>query len=50
MSAYHAIWYGATLALWVVQKGEVVQCVDLYDYIKASLQGKGPMPLADADE
>jgi len=49
MGAYHAIWYGVTLAIWVVQKGEVVQCIDLYDYIKASLDGSEAMPIADRD-
>ncbi len=47
MGAYHAIWYGATLAIWVVQKGKVVQCIDLHSYIKASLEDDGPIPLAD---
>lgn len=49
MSAYHAIWYGATLAIWVVQKGKVVQCVDLHPYIHARLDEDGPIPLADTD-
>lgn len=49
MSAYHAIWYGATLAIWVVQKGQVVQCIDLYQHITASLRGRGPVLLADHD-
>lgn len=49
MSAYHAIWYGATLAIWVVQKGQVVQCIDLHPYIKASLDGSASIPLADTD-
>jgi hypothetical protein len=47
MAAYHAIWYGATLAIWVVQKGQVVQCMDLHPYIKASLNGQGPISIAD---
>ncbi|HRI63045.1 MAG TPA: hypothetical protein PK156_02375 [Polyangium sp.] len=49
MSAYHAIWYGATLALWVVQKSQVVQCIDLHPYIKASLGDLGPIPVSDRD-
>lgn len=49
MSAYHAIWYGATLAIWVVQKGQVVQCIDLHPHIKASLMGSAPIPIADEE-
>jgi hypothetical protein len=49
MGAYHAIWYGATLAIWVVQKGQVAQCIDLYPHIKASLDGSESIPVADRD-
>jgi hypothetical protein len=49
MGAYHAIWYGATLAIWVVQKGQVVQCVDLHNYIRARLDDHEAALLADQD-
>lgn len=34
LAAYHAIWYGATLAVWVVQRGEVVQQLDVHPFIR----------------
>lgn len=49
MDAYHAIWYGATLAIWVVQKGEVVQCIDLHPYIKARVGEHGPIAVGERD-
>lgn len=49
MAAYHAIWYGATLAIWVVQKGEVVQFVDLHHYIRAKLDDHESILIADQD-
>lgn len=49
MGAYHAIWYGATLAIWVAQKGQIVQYIDLHPHIKARLDGSEAVPLADRD-
>lgn len=45
-SAYHAIWYGATLGIWVVQAGVVTRFVDLHPWISAR-RGRGEaVPLA----
>jgi hypothetical protein len=47
ISAYHAIWYGATLGIWVVQRGDVVQFIDVYPHVSARLGAAPPVPLAD---
>ena len=46
-SAYHAIGYGATLGIWTVQRGDVVNFVDLYDFIQVRHRDKPPVSLAD---
>ncbi|UQA60338.1 hypothetical protein [Polyangium aurulentum] len=46
-SAYHAIWYGATLGIWIVQAGDVVDFIDVYPHIFARLGDAPPVPLAD---
>ncbi|MDI3283730.1 hypothetical protein [Polyangium sp. 15x6] len=47
MSAYHAIWYGATLGIWTVQRGNVVGFLDLHSFLQVRL-GDGPaVPLSD---
>jgi hypothetical protein len=46
-SAYHAIWYGATLGIWIVQKAEVVDFIDVHPHISARLGDAGPVSLAD---
>lgn len=48
-SAYHAIWYGATLGVWVVQAGDVVDFIDVYPSIDVRLGDRGPVPLCDDD-
>jgi hypothetical protein len=48
MAAYFAIWYGATLAIWVVQRGEVTQVIDLHPHIRAEFDDK-LVPLTDHD-
>lgn len=49
MSAYHAIWYGATLGIWTVQRGKVVGFVDLHSFIHVRLDDRPPVPLSDRD-
>jgi len=49
MAAYHAIWYGTTLAIWVVQKGLVVQYVDLHPHIQARLDDFPPLAITDRE-
>jgi hypothetical protein len=49
MYAYFAVWYGATLGVWVVQAGEVERFIDLHRYILISRGAHAPIPLADKD-
>lgn len=46
-SAYHAIWYGATLGIWIVQQGEVVHFIDVHPHISARIGDSQAVPLAD---
>jgi len=46
LSAYHAIWYGATLGIWVIQRGAVAAFVDLHPHIRATL-GERSLLLSD---
>jgi hypothetical protein len=46
LAAYHAIWYGATLGIWVIQRGEVAAFVDLHPHIRATL-GERSLLLSD---
>lgn len=48
MQAYHAIWYGAVLAIYTIQRGAVVACLDLHPHLFARLDDKGPLPLTQA--
>lgn len=51
LAAYHCISYGATLAIWVVQSGHLVDFVDLHPYILVTLpEGKRPLGEFRADE
>jgi hypothetical protein len=45
-AAYVGIFYGATLAIWVVQRGEVTQVIDLHDHLRAHFDGQS-VPLSD---
>jgi hypothetical protein len=44
-SAYHAISYGATLGVWVIQAGAVVDFIDVYPNISVQLGDHAPVPL-----
>ncbi|MDI1478183.1 hypothetical protein [Polyangium sp. y55x31] len=46
-SAYHAIYYGATLGVWTVQGGDVVGFVDLHPFIQVRHLDKPPVALTD---
>jgi hypothetical protein len=46
-SAYHAIWYGATLGVWVIQAGTVVDFIDVHPNIGVQLGDRAPVPLQD---
>jgi hypothetical protein len=46
-SAYHAIWYGATLAIWVVEAGEVTRMIDLHPHLRAHLPDGTSLRLDD---
>ncbi len=46
-SAYHAIWYGATLGIWIVQQGKVVNFIDLYPHISARVGDSQAVPIED---
>lgn len=48
LSTYHAIWYGATLGVWVVQRGVVVGFVDLEPHLRARLGDSPWVPLSGA--
>ena len=51
LAAYHCISYGATLAIWVVQEGHLVDFIDLHPYILVTLdEGKRPLAEFRADE
>jgi len=50
LSAYHAIWYGATLGVWTIQRGEVVDFIDLHPLIRARLPGGESAPLVEEDQ
>lgn len=51
LAAYHCISYGATLGVWVVQNGHLVDFVDLHPYILVTLPGeKRPLGEFRADE
>jgi hypothetical protein len=50
MEAYHAIWYGAVLAIYTVQRGAVVACLDLHPYLSAQLEEEEPLPLTQKDK
>lgn len=43
--AYHAIWYGATLGVWVIQAGTVVDFIDVYPSITVQLGEQAPVPV-----
>lgn len=47
MQAYHAIWYGAVLAIYTIQRGAVVTWLDLHPHLYARLDDKGPLPLTE---
>jgi hypothetical protein len=48
MSAYHGIWYGATLGIWIVQRGDVVDFIDVHPFIHARAgEGGASAPLSD---
>lgn len=47
MQAYHAIWYGAVLAIYTIQRGAVVTCLDLHQHLFARLDETGPLPLTE---
>ncbi|MFT3770998.1 MAG: hypothetical protein QM820_36740 [Minicystis sp.] len=49
MSAYHAIWYGAILGVWTLQRGEVTSFVDLHAFLTVELPGKGTAKLDDRE-
>jgi hypothetical protein len=46
-SAYHAIGYGATLGVWVVQAGDVVDFIDVHPNIRVHLGDRPPLRLDD---
>lgn len=46
LAAYHSIFYGATLGVWVVQQGRLVEFVDLHPFILVTLP-EGQRPLAE---
>lgn len=46
LAAYHCIAYGATLGVWVVQRGHLIDFVDLHPYLLVTLPG-GKRPLAE---
>ncbi|MCY1054252.1 hypothetical protein [Nannocystis sp. SCPEA4] len=48
LSTYHAVWYGATLGVWLVQRGEVVEFVDLEPHLSARIDGSEWVPLSQA--
>lgn len=48
-SAYHAIWYGAVLGVWVVQLGKTTAFIDLHPFIRARLGDKPPQTLDDKE-
>lgn len=51
LAAYHCISYGATLAIWVVQQGHLVDFIDLHPYLLVTLpDGKRPLGEFRADE
>lgn len=47
MQAYHAIWYGAVLVIYTIQRGAVVACLDLHPHLFARLDDTGPLPLTE---
>ncbi|MEZ4448538.1 MAG: hypothetical protein R3B09_03585 [Nannocystaceae bacterium] len=47
MSAYHGIWYGARLGVWVIQRGAIVGFVDLHPLLAVTVPGAGTAPLSD---
>lgn len=49
MQAYHAIWYGADLWLYAIQRGEVAFKLDLHRFLYAKLAGRGPHRLDESD-
>lgn len=46
-SAYHAIGYGATLAIWTIRGGEVTAYVDLHPYLRAKLPDGTVLEMGD---
>lgn len=50
MGAYHAMLYGATLGLWVVQRGVVARFIDLHPHIRAHLPEDGGVVQLDQKE
>ncbi|MBZ5715328.1 hypothetical protein [Nannocystis pusilla] len=48
LSTFHAVWYGATLGVWLVQRGEVVEFVDLEPHLGARIDGGDWVPLSQA--
>lgn len=46
LPAYHAIWYGATLGIWTVQRGAVTKFVDLHRHVLARVGRAEPEPLS----
>ncbi len=47
LSAYHAIYYGARLGIWVIQAGEVSTFIDLHPFILARLPGGDAVPVRE---
>ena len=46
-SAYHSLWYGATLAIWIVQHGVAERVIDLHEHIRVHLADKPTARLCD---
>jgi|LNFM01.1.fsa_nt_gb hypothetical protein len=49
MQAYHAIWYGADLFVYAVQRGAVQQAIDLHAHIFAKTSSSSSVRLDDED-
>lgn len=47
--AYYAIWYGADLWLYAIERGEITFKLDLHPFLYAKLAGRGPHRLDERD-
>lgn len=46
LAAYHSISYGATLGIWIVQQGRLIDFIDLHPFILVTVEGQR-RPLAE---